>query len=93
VKLKGKTLPIRVYELIAEKTKCPPDKLNLLTHFTEGIELYFSRSFEAAKRKFEDCLALDSTDFLSKLYIQRCEDYLQSPPSQDWDGVFEMKSK
>ena len=29
----------------------------------------------------------------SKIYIERCEEFLKNPPPRDWNGVWEMKTK
>jgi len=32
-------------------------------------------------------------DLLAKLYLARCQSLRQSPPPEDWTGVFELKEK
>jgi len=32
-------------------------------------------------------------DGLVALFMQRCRDYVQNPPSADWDGSQEFKTK
>ena len=93
IKVKGKTEPTKVYELISfigdKKAEDAIEKMDL---YFQGIELYRLKSFDSAhdyfKRSFEKL-----GDYPSKVYMQRCEFYLQNPPPQDWNGVFEFKTK
>jgi len=69
------------------------EKLKVVKLFEEGRELYKTRAFEEAKNKFAQALTIDSEDGPSKVYYARCKHYISNPPSEDWDGVFVMKSK
>ena len=93
IRVKGKTEPTKVYELISKiGDKKAEDAIEEMHLYFQGLELYRLRSFEAAldyfKRSFEK---LD--DYPSKVYMNRCQFYLTNEPDKDWDGVFEFKSK
>lgn len=92
VRVKGKALPVAIYELISEET-VPEHLAQMLRHFTEGFSHYQAKAFQPALESFAKCLDLVPDDEPSKLYIERCEEFLQSPPPEDWDGVFVMKTK
>lgn len=85
VKVKGKHLPVVMFELMVANTE-------LLPHFEEALERYRSRQFETARRMFEELVATHN-DGPSKLYVGRCNEYLASPPPADWDGVYTATSK
>lgn len=93
IKVMGKNKPIRVYELVAPKGELPPQALNLLKEYAEGMELYHSRKFAEGLAKFDEILKSYPGDGPSKTYRQRCEVLRDFPPKPDWDGVFEMGSK
>jgi hypothetical protein len=42
---------------------------------------------------FREALALDPQDGPSALYLERCEQFRQNPPGDDWDGIFTMRTK
>ncbi|SKA23115.1 adenylate cyclase [Trichlorobacter thiogenes] len=85
VRVKGKHLPIVMYELMITN-------LDLLPRFEEGLEKYRSQQFTEAQLIF-DQLVSDYSDGPSRLYSSRCADYLETPPPADWDGVYTAKSK
>ena len=69
------------------------EKKVVLDLFSQGRELYKSRNFDMAFKKFSEALSLDKDDGPSKVYYERCRMYIDNPPSSDWDGVFDMKTK
>jgi tetratricopeptide (TPR) repeat protein len=68
-------------------------KEKLLALFAEGRKHYKLMDFEKARACFEEVLQIDPNDGPSKLYVDRCADYLEEPPPADWDGVYVMKTK
>ena len=68
-------------------------KKQLLQYFAEGRKSYKLMDFETAKYSFIEALKIDPEDGPSKIYLERCELYIESPPPEDWDGVFVMTTK
>jgi tetratricopeptide (TPR) repeat protein len=69
------------------------DKKRVLDLFSRGRKLYKLMQFEEAETYFSQALAVDPKDGPSKVYLARCKHYVESPPPEDWDGVFVMTSK
>jgi adenylate cyclase len=92
VRVKGKNKPIRIFELVSEGT-VEAAKTESLKHFRTGFDKYHAMQFALAKFDFECALKIIPDDEPAKLYIERCEDFLQNPPEADWDGVYTMKTK
>ncbi|WCL48739.1 tetratricopeptide repeat protein [Leptospira sp. GIMC2001] len=61
--------------------------------YNEGLHLYKTRKFPDAKRKFQEALQIKPDDGPSQLYVERCDTFIQSPPPEDWDGVYVMTTK
>lgn len=92
VRVKGKNEPVRIYELICEGP--PTDEWKDCIHyFNQGFDLYHQKNFAKAKTCFESALKARPGDPVSELYIERCDEYMQEPPPENWDGVFVMKTK
>jgi len=49
--------------------------------------------FAEARDMFAKALQIDAEDGPSKVYLDRCEEYVENPPPDDWDGVYTMKTK
>ena len=65
----------------------------VLDAYNEGLALYKNRKFQEAMDRFNKALEVKPDDGPSKLYIERCEMFIENPPADDWDGVFTMTSK
>ncbi|MDR2734774.1 MAG: hypothetical protein LBC99_09100 [Spirochaetota bacterium] len=68
-------------------------KRNLLDVYAQGLERYKRQDFQDALRFFREARNIDPEDGPACLYIERCTAYLNTPPPQDWDGVFTMTTK
>lgn len=68
-------------------------QLKLMEQYNAALDLYKRREWQAALDAFKKALELDPHDGPTGVYIDRCEAYLKEPPGEDWDGVFEMKTK
>lgn len=94
IRVKGKMQPVRIYEVLETTDQgIAAGRQSLIERFEMGLERYRSREFEQARDIFTDILELDPDDGPARLYLQRCERYLQTPPPEDWDGVFVMTTK
>ena len=65
----------------------------LLPIYNKALDLYKERKFHEAIGEFTKCLEILPEDGPSKLYLQRCQDYIDNPPPDDWDGVYTMTTK
>lgn len=94
VKVKGKSDYVRIYELISEsQLNANSPYAQSLDAFKKAYALYREKNFEDASSYFKKALELRPHDAPSRLYLERCENYLVSPPPQDWDGVYVMTTK
>jgi hypothetical protein len=51
------------------------------------------REFEEAQKKFTKVMEIGSDDQPSQIFVVRCRDLIDAPPSSNWDGVFRLKEK
>jgi len=98
VRVKGKKVPVHVYELLSEKGQLDDDTAKMLTIFHEGLELYSAQKWNDALKKFEESATLEDEfptrpTTPSKVYIFRCNHFIENLPEKDWDGVWTMTTK
>jgi adenylate cyclase len=92
VKVKGKTLPVRIFQLVG-RNDLPSQRREAIREFHKGLELYKQRRWDEAMEVFSAVLALDRSVQTANLYIERCANLKENPPDPQWDGVFVMKTK
>jgi len=93
LRVKGKHEPVVVYELLGRKGQLLPQQMKTVSIYSEGLAAYKARNFTAAKARFIEALELDPADGPSRVYLERSLEYVQTPPSEGWDGVYVLKSK
>jgi len=92
VRVKGKRLPVKIYELIGEKKDAPLHEAYIRT-FEEALARYRAQQFDEAAGLFEKTLELRPGDPPSLMYLKRLVELKENPPGADWDGVFTMTRK
>lgn len=93
IKVKGKVKPTKVFELIGLKEKLNNASVEkLLENYSRALNMYKQKEFEQAKTLF-DSVNREFNDETSKIYSERCESFIITPPDENWDGVFELKTK
>jgi adenylate cyclase len=91
--VKGKTMPVAVYELVGLKGCVEKVKLELIAKFTLALEHYRAGRFADALHGFEVALSLDPDDAPTKVYIERARKYIAEPPLGTWRGESVLTAK
>lgn len=92
--VKGKTTPVRVYEVLDYHTdETFPNLMDVVNHFREGRSHYGKGAWSKAMDSFNQCLELNPSDTLSQIFIDRCQYLQENPPATEWNGVWTMVSK
>jgi hypothetical protein len=90
--VKGKSRPVRVYEILQEKEKASKTVLELGTFFESGLHKYRRKEWDRAEKEFR-YLADAYRDETSAVFIDRIAFFRRNPPPADWDGVFRLQVK
>ena len=98
VQVKGKNIPVKVYELVSDKKNIESDTIDLIKVFEKGLDHYFKQEWDDAIMKFKESENLEDhfesrNTTPSKIYIERCSMFINNPPGKDWDGVWKMIAK
>ena len=94
IRVKGKTQPVKVYELVGLKSE-PLDekKQQIIELYHQGRDYYLNRKFTKAMSQFGTILEDIEQDKAAALYLERCQPYLKNAPPDDWDGVYSLTEK
>lgn len=93
VKVKGKQQPVKIYELLAMEKMPPAEEDLLLGAYQQGLEHYKKREWYNALKEFQRVLRRFAADGPARVYVNRCLNFLEHPPLEAWDGVYEFKTK
>ena len=98
VQVKGKNIPVKVYELVADRSIIKSDTVDLIKVFEKGLDHYFKQEWSDAIIQFKESEKLEDhftsrNTTPSKIYIERCDMFINNPPGEEWDGVWKMTAK
>ncbi|MBD1912354.1 MULTISPECIES: adenylate/guanylate cyclase domain-containing protein [unclassified Leptolyngbya] len=94
IRVKGKTQPIAIYELIGDRQSPPDDETQeFLDLYYKARIAYTHMDFKTAIQRFEQAQQLRPTDRAIAVHLERAHTYLLTPPSAHWDGVHTMTTK
>lgn len=93
VRVVGINTPIRLYELNDILEDSAEGKIELNKMWEVAIDLYEEKKFSKALDIFKEIKEHNETDNVAKLYIKRCEEFIKTPPQNNWDGVFNLSQK
>lgn len=92
ITVKGKTEPVRIYEVLQETDMAAPKLLAIKADFEKGLAYYRKRSWDRAEACFSAC-AKKYGDEASAVFMRRIALFRADPPPAAWDGVFKMTVK
>ena len=94
VVVKGKTQPVAIHEVLDYHTdESYPQLIDALGYFRDGLAKYRRRQWSSAEALFSQVLSLNPADKSASLYVERCRYLAETPPGEDWNGVWVMESK
>ncbi|MDR1024228.1 MAG: adenylate/guanylate cyclase domain-containing protein [Treponema sp.] len=87
VRVVGKNIPIRLYELLDIRAGAPPELAAMTVAWDNAMNNYENRNFAAAGNVFKSICKQNPRDLVARLYLERCVKYHGSPPPEDtWEG-------
>ena len=91
--VKGKTEPVRVFEVLDYHSKESfPNMIEVLEMFNNGMEYYNEGNWDKAIAQFKKAQKGNPDDKASNMYVERCG-ILKKRDPKDWDGVWVATSK
>ena len=93
VRVRGKDIPVRIFELIAEKGVLHRDVISLYEMFHEGLEYYRQKEWKRAEGLFQRVLERKPDDGPSRMYVDRCRTLIETGVPDEWDGIYKSDAK
>ncbi|MFC3149681.1 CHASE2 domain-containing protein [Litoribrevibacter euphylliae] len=86
IRVAGKTEPVTIYEVMTDTEQ----NQRLSDRFEMALNDYFAQSFQSGVNQFK-ALVDEFDDGASNYFAQRCQQCIDEPPGDDWDGVTSFK--
>lgn len=93
VRVKGKNLPVAIFEPICAKGQEDAGRLEELALYEKALAAYKLQDWLGALEAFETLQRLCPQHALYPMYAERVAYLRQNPPGAQWDGAFTFKTK
>jgi adenylate cyclase len=92
LRVKGKDRPVAVFESLGYLDPCA-ELTDAIGCFCDGLAAYRAGEWDSAIKRFEAALKCRPDDEPSRMYVERCQVYRETPPPDDWGGVWILHEK
>jgi adenylate cyclase len=89
IRVVGKSKSERVYQIIGDRNDLTPELVERINTFHKALQLYRRQEWDVAQGLFEGL----GDDKLARMYVERTKQLKQSPPGEEWSGVYDLKEK
>lgn len=89
----GQTVAQRVFEIIGREGELHEKQLTLRSWYSEGLTAYRTRNWDEARRAFRSALEVAPGDGPSMTLLRRIETFEANPPTEEWDGSWQLDRK
>jgi len=93
IRVVGIKEPVQIYEVLETMEHAPLALRQKTDSFHNALELFESRRWNDAGKGFAQVIKQFPNDGPSRLYYNRCRQYITNAPLPNWDGVFNMAEK
>jgi adenylate cyclase len=93
IRVVGKSVPIRVFELLAKRGSATKEQLALVDAFDRAAGPFALGDFVSALKIYEEALALAPSDPVTLRRVECVRGFIKDGAPGDWDGVFNLTSK
>lgn len=98
VAVKGKNKAVKIYELVGifhdDPVLLPSEsQVKYCKLFAKAFQFYLERRWDAAIGIFEEIKGFVGDDYTTFLYLERCKNFKEAPPPEDWNGVVHLTEK
>lgn len=97
IKVKGKTLPVRIYTLVGDEAVAVSEEYVALRQCHDlMVAAYRAQDWARMEELLTECRRLGAVyglEGMYDLYGERLNDYRANPPGENWDGVYVATSK
>jgi len=93
VRVKGKKEPVAIFEPIGHKNDVGKEVTAELARYRQALIAFRKQDWDKAEMEFFNLSRSYPDRLLYQEYQNRIASYRQSPPGEDWDGVYTHTSK
>ena len=92
VRVVGINEPVRLHELIELTDEAKPEQKKMIEIFHQALDCFETRKWKEAAEGFKESQSIEIGG-PSAMYLDRCVSFMNKPPLEKWDGVYNLTEK
>lgn len=88
VSVKGRHQTTLIYEPLCRISEASPELIEDLAEYHQAIDDYYHKNFSETKRRLEALQKKNPNVYWYTLFLERIAEFEQTPPPDDWNGVY-----
>ncbi|MDR2729795.1 MAG: CHASE2 domain-containing protein [Treponema sp.] len=93
VRVAGINEPVRLCELLNTAENAGEQDKKLVFVFHQALDQFERQNWKQAAAGFREALVVKAKDRPAKMYYDRSIQFIDNPPFENWDGVYNLTSK
>ena len=93
VRVKGKAVPVAIFEPVGMQTEVGKDVLDRLKLFQQALKFYRAQDWDKAELQLLNLQRMEPGVVLYEAYLERIAHFRLTPPPAGWDGVYDFDTK
>lgn len=93
VRVVGRSQPVNLYQPLAKRSALDDETLQESRLYEQGWKLMMLGQFPEALQVMNKLAQMSPHDGLYEVMQQRLKTYIQTPPADNWEGIFNLTSK
>jgi len=92
VQVVGKNEPVQLFNVLETMEDATSEQKKIVDLFHKALDYFENRNWKQAEEAFREINLLEK-DGPAEVYLKRCVQYIDSPPKDNWNGVFTLTEK
>ncbi|HHT0593706.1 TPA: CHASE2 domain-containing protein [Legionella anisa] len=93
ITVKGRKSGLTIYQPLGKVSDVSEEVLTQLEEYHKALEAYYAQNWSSAEKKFAMLKTKFPDVYLYQLYLERVKAFMETPPPENWDGIYMHQHK
>ncbi|KTD74542.1 CHASE2 domain-containing protein [Legionella tucsonensis] len=93
ITVKGRKSGLTIYQPLGKDSEVSEEVLTQLEEYHKALEEYYAQNWSSAGKKFAMLKTKFPNVYLYQMYLERVKTFKETPPPENWDGIYMHQHK
>ncbi|HHF7373584.1 CHASE2 domain-containing protein [Legionella bozemanae] len=93
ITVKGRKSGLTIYQPLGKVSDVSEEVLTQLEEYHRALEDYYAQNWSSAEKKFAMLKTKFPNVYLYQMYLERVKAFMETPPPENWDGIYMHQHK